>query len=94
MEDRFPSFTTTITLWWRWGGDYRLRHWSLVAEEKGVGGTPSFRNELSFDFGQSCIAFFLTWFWDLVERAREQETPVFYFLVVEDGEQTSGMISY
>ena len=34
------------------GGGYRLRHWSLVAEEKGVGGTPSFHTELSFDFGQ------------------------------------------
>ena len=30
------------------GEGHRLRHWSLVAEEKGVGGTPSFRNEFIF----------------------------------------------
>lgn len=71
MKHPFPPFPSPIP-----GGRLSLRHWSLVAEEKGVGGTPSFRNELSFDFGQICIAFFLAWFWNLVERAREQETPV------------------
>ena len=30
------------------GEGYRLRHWSLVAEEKGVGGTPSFLYECIF----------------------------------------------
>jgi len=30
------------------GEGYRLRHWSLVAEVKGVGGTPSFRYEFIF----------------------------------------------
>ena len=30
------------------GEGYRLHHWSLIAEEKGVGGTPSFRNKFIF----------------------------------------------
>jgi len=30
------------------GEGHRLHHWSLITEEKGVGGTPSFRNEFIF----------------------------------------------
>ena len=44
------------------GEGYHLRHWSLVAEEKGVGGTPSFHYE-------SVAVLFSTLpdFWDLSE---------------------------
>jgi hypothetical protein len=55
-----------------------------------VGGTPIFRNELSFDFRHSCIAFFLAWFWNLFERAQEQETPVSTFFVVENSDADVG----
>ena len=76
------------------GGGYRLRHCFLVAEEKGVGGTPSFRNELSFDFGQlNCFLPRLV-LESLRARPGVGDSSFYPFWLSRTATQTSGMISY
>ena len=76
------------------GEGYRLRHWSLVAEEKVVGGTPIFSNELIFWLPSVVLLFSSSpGFWDLIECTPEQETPASTFGLSRTATQTPGMIS-